>query len=204
MTSRTANAENSSPGFTLTEALVGMTILAVCAAAVLLGIESSIVTTQAGIEKTIGQGLALQLMDEIAGRQCIEAGTSISSALGPEPGEAGGASRANFDDVDDYHAYTQQPPCDRYGQRMGHEDGLGGERSTGCLPHEYLDRWRQTVTVEPVAFSDLSQALTSGGNAQPVSAYRAVTVVISIDDPARGTREAARVRRVFAYVPSPP
>ena len=59
-------------GFTLVEATVALAITAVAASALLLGVTSSLHTTDDCLQQTIAAGLAQQLLDEVLGANCIE------------------------------------------------------------------------------------------------------------------------------------
>lgn len=59
-------------GFTLIEATVALTITAVAASALLLGVTSSLHTTSDCLEQTIAAGMAQQVLDEVVGANRIE------------------------------------------------------------------------------------------------------------------------------------
>ena len=185
--------------FTLIEALMATTVLAMCGAAVLLGMSVSLQTTTASVEETLALGLAGQLMDEIAGTRYHDAGGSPTGLpLGPNAAETAAAGRQLFDAIDDYHGYTAKPPVDIWGVPLGADDGAGGPRHALLkLSSTHLARWRQSVTVSYVAIANPTVDLPSG----VTSDYRAVQVAIFYDDPETGERELARLRRVFANVP---
>jgi prepilin-type N-terminal cleavage/methylation domain-containing protein len=186
-------------GFTLIEALVATTVLAMCGAAVLLGMSVSLQTTTASVEETLALGLAAQLMDEIAGARYHDSGGSPTGLpLGPTAAETAAAGRQLFDSIDDYHGYSSKPPVDIWGVPLGADDGASGPRHALLqLPSAHLARWRQSVSVSYVAIANPSVDLPSG----VTSDYRAVQVAIYYDDPETGERELARLRRVFANVP---
>lgn len=185
-------------GFTLVEALAALTVVGICALPLLMGLSASIDTTTLSSEQTIAQGIAQQLLDEIAGQRY--AGNEGGTTLGPTAWEQGGTARERFDDLDDYHGYSATPPCDAFGQPLGADDGVGGRRPTAMqLPDRFLNRWRQQVSVQYVTEAN-PLVVSVGGVA---TGLKAVTVTISYDDPTVGWRELARARRVFAAVPPP-
>src|SRR5690606_21222688 len=103
-------------GFTLIEAVASMAIVTIAGSALLLGIASTLDTMDAIVEQAQADGLARQLMEEIAARRYAEPGAGPHQpTLGPESGEVVGASRLYFDDIDDYHGLDVSPPRDRWG-----------------------------------------------------------------------------------------
>jgi len=160
------------PAFTLVEALVAISITAIAASVLLLGIHSSLQTTDEALEQTIAVGMAQQVLDQVVGS-------------------------ATFDEIDSYENVVNQPPVDRWGIPLGDDDGEGGRRHPHFrAPAGFFDRWRQEIEVHPLSESDLTTPLPDGA----ASDYRAVEVRIVYDDPNRGPRELAKLRRVVAYV----
>src|SRR5262245_46727106 len=96
--------------FTLIEALVATTVTVLAGWATLLALESSLQSTETALEQSIGQGIAQQLLGEVAGAKYPPAGSTPQT---PAPGA--GSSRALFDDIDDYHGYASVP-ADRWGR----------------------------------------------------------------------------------------
>lgn len=186
--------------FTLVEALVAISITAIGAAALLLGISSSLQTTNHAMEQTIATGMARQLLDEVVGGRYYAAGLGdpYQTYFGPSSYEQGGMARERYDDIDDYHGIRSKPPVDPWGVALGTDDGEGSQRHPSfCAPSGLLDNWQQEIDVYYVDGSDLTTRLASG----QVSDYRAVEVRIVLVDPDRGRRELASARQVVAYVP---
>lgn len=186
--------------FTLLESLLAITLTAVAGLTLLAGIASSIQTTDAALEQAIALGMAQQLMDEVAGWAYMQPGvTPYQFPLGPGPGE-GGPTRANLNDIDDFHGFVEQPPSDRWGIPLGTDNGQGGQRYANmrCRPG-YFDGWRREIEVYYVSDADPSTRLFGS----QTSNHRAVEVRVYIDEPTGGARELVRLRRVFAYVPQP-
>jgi type II secretory pathway pseudopilin PulG len=188
--------------FTLVEALVSIAITAIAASVLLLGIQSSLQTTDEALHETVATGLARQLLDEILGARYHAVGfDGYQVVFGPSTDETSGSGRERYDDIDDFDGLRIQPAEDLWGVALGTDDGEGGQRHPGFwAPADVLDRWRQEVDVYYVDPSDLTTPLPSG----QVSDYRVVEVRIVLVDPARGDRELARLRRVVAYVPPIP
>ena len=188
------------PAFTLVEAVIAVSITAMAGSALLLGIGNSMQTTGEVLDQAIATGMARQLMDEIVGRRYCGAGTSPNeTVLGPTGGENHGTVR-QYDDIDDYNGYVAQPPVDQFGIPLGSDDGRGAQRDPNFQAYPgCFNRWRQQVAVYYVNQSNVSQPLPAG----QTSEYRAVEVTISIEDPIRGLRPAATLRRIVANVPPP-
>lgn len=88
-------------GFTLIESMMASVVVAIA----LIGVSGMLASSsdQSQVTKEISNAilLAQQLMEEIAGKPLLE--TDGSHSLGPEASET---SRILFDNVDDYHNYS--------------------------------------------------------------------------------------------------
>jgi type II secretory pathway pseudopilin PulG len=180
--------------FTLIEALVATSVTVLAGSAILLALESSLNTTEAALQQSIGQGIAQQLLDEIAGTKYPPPGST------PQPPAAGaGSSRAAFDDIDDFHGYAAAP-SDRWGRPLG-TGGAGGTQRHPLvrLRDNYFNHWRTTIEVFFVSDSNLSQRLSAG----QTSNHRAVKVRVLVSDASGTWRTVAEAQRVFANVPQP-
>ncbi len=189
----------SRAAFTLVEALVSITIAAMAGSVLLMGIGSSLQSTNDELQQTIAAGMAQQLMDEVLGGRYAAAGyDGYQASLGPSSYELNGPGRLRFNDIDDHNGVRGQPPLDLWGVNLGMDDGEGGERHPGFqAPANFFDNWRQEIDVYYVAGTDLTTRLPSG----QVSDYRVVEVRIIDDPPDREGRELINLRRVVAYVP---
>lgn len=185
--------------FTLVEVLISISIAALAGSVLLLGTASSLRTTTETLEQTIAEGMAQQLIDEVVGGRYMEFACSPYDVyLAPGGAEQVTGTRELFDDIDDYNGVRSLPPTDLWGIELGKDNGAAGERHPDFrAPPGFFDHWRQEVDVYYVAESNLTARLPVG----QVSDYRAVEVRIIYDDPDRGERELARLRRVVAYVP---
>lgn len=92
--------------------------------------------------------------------------------LGPESGEEASGTRADFDDVDDYHGWTAAPPVEKDGS---------------ALPN--LTAWQRSVTVDYVDPEDLTTAV--GGD----QGVKRITVTVT-----RGGTDLASLTTVVADV----
>ena len=179
---------------------MALTITVVAGAALLLGIESSMQSTEEALEQTIAGGMALQLIDEVMGNRYVELGVSpYQTVLMPSADEAAPGTRELYDDCDDFNGWESQPAVDCYGVELGADDGTGGTRNPHFqAPGGFFDNWRQEVDVYYVSGSNLTTPLPAG----TPSDYRVVEVRIYKDDPARGLHKLVTLRRVIPYVPA--
>ncbi len=185
-------------GFTLVEALIGISILALASTVLLVGSSSSLQTTDEALKRTIAAGMAVQLMDEVLGATyCADRYGGHQFDLGRSGWESDGTGRERYSDIDDYDNVRSQPPTDPFGVPLGKDDGAGGLRHTAfrCSPG-FVQHWRQEIDVFYVAEGDLSTPLPYG----VASDYRLVEVRIVEQPPGKPARELARLRRVVAYV----
>ncbi|MBN2296431.1 MAG: type II secretion system protein [Pirellulales bacterium] len=181
-------------GFTLVEAMIAIGITAVASAAILLGIQSSIQTTNHVVEKTVAQGLAHQLMDEITGCRYVEYGADpYQVVLTPGSDELATGTRELFDDIDDFHNQDNRPTVDAWGVILGQDDGQGGIRNEYfTAPRGLLDRLRRTAEIHYVNQNDFSQNLSAG----QTSDYRAVKVRVLYREDNGEYREIVKLRRI--------
>lgn len=188
-------------GFTLIEAVIALSIVALSGSVLLLAAHSSLRTTDEALQRTIAEGLADQLLDEIVLKRYMEVGESpTDSNLGTESNETG-AGRSLFDDTDDYHQLAAFPAQGRYGEELGTGDDAGGVRHPNFqIRADFFDNYRQRVRLYYVDPANPSQPLTDG----LTSSYRCVEVAIDYLDPDGTEKELAVRRRVYAYIPPPP
>jgi MSHA pilin protein MshD len=130
-------------GFSLVEAVIS-TLIAGLLLVAALGAVGAAKTTQLSIAlRGRGTAMAQSLMNEVLALPYSD--PNQTAAFGLETGEAG-ATRALYDDVDDFNGLDQTPPTTRDGSSLD---------STG--------RWRRRVTVtwvEPTDFSFVRTAET--------------------------------------------
>lgn len=187
------------PAFTLVEALVAITITAMAGSVMMLGTTVSLQTTTDSLRQTIAAGMAEQLMDEIVGCRYAAVGAGgLQVDLGPSVSENHGPGRSPYDDIDDFDGFRARPPQDPWGIALGTDDGEGGRRHEAFrAPTGFFENWQQAVDVYYVDPTDWTVRLGAGRT----SDYRAVEVRIFYNDPQRGSRELAHLRRIVAYVP---
>jgi type II secretory pathway pseudopilin PulG len=186
-------------GFTLVEAMVSITVIALAGSVLLLAVDTSLQTTTEAVDRSIADGLAQQLLDEITLCHFMEPGTSSTAALGPSGWESGGNGRERFNDTDDFHLLEAQPVEGVWGEPLGTGNDEGGQRHSAFQPPSgFFANWRQRVEVYFVDPADPSVRLTSGA-----SDYRAIEVHIEQVTDDGGIRSLATRKKVVAYIPPP-
>lgn len=116
--------------------------------------------------------LAQDLMTEILSQSFEEPGTTTGS-FGKESGES---VRANFDDVDDYHGWSESPPTARDGTTLSGPD---------------YSKMTRSVRVWNVDLSDMSTIVTNGS-----SPAKAIEVKVSMGGKVRASLVSHRTRFV--------
>lgn len=194
-------AATTRKGFTLVEALVSLTVIAMSASALLLAVQTTVQARTDAMQQTIAVGLARQLIDEVLGQPYHSPdGGPMEYPLGPTGYEDAGRGRERFNETGDYNGYVAQPPVDIWGIPIGEGDGKGGRRHTNSrVAPSFLNDFRQVIEVYYV--SDINSSIRLGPG--DTSTFRAVEVRILRVNSDESTTELARLRQVFAYVPSP-
>ena len=194
---------NPRGGFSLAEAMIGMTIMAIAGTVLLLGVETSLRSTIEAEDEAIAAGMAEQLLDEILGHHYTSPiiGDPYQTPLSPSAAEAAGDGRELFDDTDDFHGYSAQPVEDTWGLALGQGDGTGDVRHPDFrLPTDRYSRWRQQVRVYYVNETSPWIELTGSST----SNLRGVEVEIQQINSDGQWKTLAVAKRTFAYVPPPP
>jgi len=169
--------------FTLIESLAAIAVAAIAGSVLLLGVTTSIQTADDAMRRTIAQGIAQQLIDEVVG---CKLGAGISTAAG--------GSRELLVDVGEFNKYVSQPPSDPCGIALGTDDGEGGLRNAAFqCGSSLLANWRQEIDVYYVSSADLTTKVSSGD-------YIAVEVRVVDNDPKIGPRTLASIRRIVTHV----
>lgn len=184
--------------------MVAITIVATAGTAMMLGIASAMTASYDAMDQTIAQGMAEQLIDEVAGRMyALNHGYRYDTPMRANNAELALPGR-QFNDIDDFNGsgsgLVYQPPVDWRGISLGTDDGEGGERHPNFqIATDYFDDWRQEIEVYYVDDDNPSVRLY-GNN---TSNSRAVEVTILREGDANSYRELASVRRVFSNIPGP-
>jgi prepilin-type N-terminal cleavage/methylation domain-containing protein len=187
-------------GFTLVEAMVCMTLIALAGSALLLAAQTSMDSSDYAFEQNLARGIANQMIDEVMGRRyCAAASSPIQHPLSAESHEISTPQkRILFDDTDDFNNYVSRPLQDPWAIKLGQGNGAGGSRHVNFrLRDDYFDDWAAAVRVYFADPTDLSKNLT-GSN---TSNYRAVEVTVGKYDANGNARRLANVRRVYGYIP---
>ncbi len=205
MTARTfeSNSSRLGPGtrrgFSLIEAMVAISIMAIAGSALLWGVSGAIQTTDDNLQQTLAIGMAQQLMDEIVGnRYHAIGGDGYEYPMSASSWEKSGLGRERYNDIDDFNGLRTSPPVEVYGTAVGKGDDTGEFRHPNFrVVHDYFKNWRQEVDVFYANPDNLSQNLSGG----TTSDYRAIEVRIVREDPGLAPRVLAKLRQVVAYVP---
>ncbi len=136
-------------GFTLVEAVISTVIVSVMLVAALNTVGTSRLIQQKVSLSSRGRLLAESLLAEIV-QQAYEDPTE-TIVFGPESGEATN-NRSDFDDVDDYHNWSQSPPKNKDGSAVPQSEG-----------------WTRTVTVVWVDAADPAATETSESSAKRIT-----------------------------------
>ncbi len=95
--------KNVGKGFTLIEALIAASVLAMAIAAITMPFTVGAQNELADSRRTLAVSLAQEMMEEILDKPFSD--PNGASKPGPEPGET---SRSKFDNIDDYDGYVEQ------------------------------------------------------------------------------------------------
>ncbi|RMG32364.1 MAG: type II secretion system protein [Planctomycetota bacterium] len=195
--SEDSRCSRSPRGFTLVEALVALAVATIAGTALLTAVANSVQSSSMLLRRTIGLGLAQQMLDEIA------ACAFPVYPDGYQPAAPRTATdRLEFDDIDDYDGWKSRPPVDRAGRALGtagtDQGGTYVPRPNSMLANPLLiERYERSVRVEfvePVGDGEW-QVRT-----KPTD-WRRVTVTIRHTDLSGRTQTVATLAEVFARIP---
>jgi type II secretory pathway pseudopilin PulG len=149
---------------TLVETVVSAALVGIMLVAALNTVSAARLGQRALDERRQGYELAAALLAEILAQpyadetqleslrtQILLDGQKVTQTLGPESGEAG-VNRSKFDDVDDYHGWSESPPQ--------HQDGTVLTALSG---------WKRCVTVEFVSGGDAHTTTTQDEGAKRIT-----------------------------------
>lgn len=128
-------------GITLTEVVLTTPMVALVLVAAMTSVGGVLRTVNATSGSSDAQSLALGLMSEVLQQPYED--PDNTPAFGTETDEAN-TDREDFDDVDDYHGWSNSPPDDKNGGRLSDYDG-----------------WTRSVEVTRVQLSDPTQTAVS-------------------------------------------
>jgi type II secretory pathway pseudopilin PulG len=200
-----AAARSGPRGFSLIEALAALSVTALAGAVLLLAVESALVNSTQAVQRTIADGVAQQLLDEMLTKRYVEPGesgdgsTGLLGPLGATAFELLGAGTQRFNDIDDYAGYAAQPLVGAYGETLGTGDDAGGLRNGNFrVPSDTFANWRIRAAVYYVNPTDHTVA-----SSEP-TAYRAIEVFVELIHPDGVAEQLAHRKRVIAYIPPTP
>lgn len=154
------------PGFSLLETAIASVLVGVLLVAAMRTIGASTFAQHRSAERVTGEFLADGLLAEILAKDYQD--PSGVSEFGPGPDES---SKKDFDDVDDYHGWSESPPQNADGTPM---PGLEG--------------WRRTVAV--VAVNSSTPTLDATGE----TGVKRITVVVEHNGTSISSRTALRTK----------
>ncbi len=152
-------------GVGLLEVALSALLVGVVLAAAMRTVGGSVFTQYRVAERITARFLAEGLLTEVLAKDYKEAG---SAAVGPDAGESS-TSKANYDDVDDFHNWSESPPQSA--------DGTAMPDLTG---------WRRSVEVAYVDPTDLSRTSLSD------LGVKRITVTVAHNGAVVATRMAIR------------
>ncbi|MEK6260077.1 MAG: hypothetical protein AABP62_15760 [Planctomycetota bacterium] len=178
-------------GITLVESLIAVSLTTLAGGALLTTIGSTVQISTDSTYTVIAQGMADQLMDEVASVKFPRTTGATTMGIG----------RTAFDDLDDYNGWNASPPQARDGMALGTERMTVGSTSVQRPTNfqadpRFVSRFRQQVSVEKIAE-------VSGGAwvvVTSATSLRRVTVTISYTDARNQTKVLAIQTRVFSDV----
>jgi type II secretory pathway pseudopilin PulG len=185
--------------FSLVEALVALSITALAGAVLLLSVESSLSTTTEAVERTIADGVAQQVLDEMLTEHFAEPGEDpLLGSLGATVWELLGSGTERFNDADDYDGYVAQPLKGVWGEVLGTGNDEGSQRLANFrIRSDYFEHWRERVEVYYVNPDNHTLA-----SASP-TAYRAIEVFVERIEADGAVRPLASRKRIITYIPPP-
>jgi prepilin-type N-terminal cleavage/methylation domain-containing protein len=197
---RAALKRRGPQGFSLLEALVAITIMAIAGSAILWGVTSAVQATDDNLQQALAVGMAQQLMDEIIGARYHAVGSdAYEYPLSASSWEKNGQGRERYNDIDDYNGLRYEPPIEHHGTEIGMGDGTGDLRHPAFrVGHDYFNNWRQEIDVYYVDPDDFTRRLPPWST----SDYRAVEVRIVREVTGSDPRILAQLRQVVCYVHS--
>jgi hypothetical protein len=183
--------------------MIALAVLSLAGAALLNSVAGAVQSSNDAIYRSVGQGLAEQLLEEIAAAKFPNGSASLPSAT---------PFRGSFTSIDDYANFSERPPRTKSGEVLGNDDGATPEQALSLMllgkpgtrlteldaAPNFVGRFTRSALVERVL------PTMSGWNVVPQhTPHRRVTVTVSYTANS-STRTVAQVVRVFSAVsPSP-
>jgi type II secretory pathway pseudopilin PulG len=190
--------------FTYIESMMALAILSLAGTALLTSVIAAVGASNDSVYRSIGTGLAEQLLDEIAAAKFP---SGSPSTLGTSP------CRDSFATIDDYSGWTESPPRTKACEVLGTDNGASvadayANLMTGMPTSRAAELQTAPGFVNRFTRSVLVERLKPGTNGWTVetqhTSHRRVTVTVSYTASNQPARTVAQVSRVFSYVPSTP
>ncbi len=191
-------------GFTYVESMIALAVLSLAGAALLTSVAGAVSSSNDSVYRSIGTGLAEQLIDEIAAAKFPSGTASVTGAM---------PFRSSFATIDNYSGWTESPPRTKAGEVLGTDNGatsavayttmMTGSTTSRAAELQvapgFVNRFTRAVLVERV------QPGPTGWTIQTQhTLHRRVTVTVSYTASNQPARTVATVTRVFSSVaPSP-
>lgn len=190
-------------GFTYAESMIAMAVLSLAGAALLTSVAGAVQSSNDSIYRSVGQGLAEQLMDEIAASK-FPSGTA--SVVSPMP------LRAWFTTIDDYAKFNECPPRTKAGEVLGNDAGAtasdaymnmmlgkpGSRTAELAAAPSFVGRFIRSVSVERVLPGASGWTVVTQH-----TPHRRVTVSVAYNAN-NSTKTVAQIVRVFSAVSPAP
>ncbi|MFK7779017.1 MAG: hypothetical protein QM501_13010 [Gimesia sp.] len=185
-------------GISLIESLVAVTITAIAGTALFSAIGASLGASYSTLNKSIGAGLANQMLDEL---------TAVRFPTADDTRPTSSGTRSSFNDLDDYQNWSSTPPAHKNGISLGNSmltvlDTYPISRPSLLKPDsDFLSRLTREVSVERIRHDARSGWIVTNDQTD----YRRIIVKIKLRASANlPSHEIAEATRIFSYVPLSP
>jgi type II secretory pathway pseudopilin PulG len=156
-------------GFTLVEAVVSILLVSLLLAGAMKSTSAAMLTRYQSALRVSAIDLACALLAEVVELQYAE--PIASPAFGIESGEVA-ATKSTFDDVDDFHLWTESPPTDRGGAALAGAAGFTRSVAVAWVQPANPD----TESVAETGLKRITVTVThAGGWSVKAVGYRALT-----------------------------
>ncbi|MDA1014320.1 MAG: prepilin-type N-terminal cleavage/methylation domain-containing protein [Planctomycetota bacterium] len=155
-------------GFSLIEVVVSTFLVGLLMTSAMKSVGSATSSRRFAGETSSARMIAHELMSEILDKAYED---SDSPTFGLETGEAGGMGRMLFDDIDDYHGWTSEPPVNPDGSELINSS-----------------RFSRSVTVEFVAPNDLNSIVSTD------MGVKLISVLVTVDGKLAVTLRSIRTK----------
>ncbi len=190
-------------GFTYAESMIALAVMSLAGAALLNSVAGAVQSSNDSIYRSVGQGLAEQLIDEIAASKFPTGTAGITSPI---------PLRSWFTTIDNYDKFSECPPRTKAGEVLGNDDaadaataymnmtlGKAGSRTAElAAAPSFVGRFTRSVLVER-----LQPGATGWTVVTQHTPHRRFTVSVAYTAN-KSTRTVAQIVRVFSSVSPAP